>query len=219
MGDGFDQDISAVQGIKALPTILNIVCRSTGMRFAAVARVTEQRWVACGVRDDISFGLQPGGELQVEQTLCHEIRQRGTAIVIDNVAEDAVYHGHHTPRIFGLQSYISVPIKLEDGSFFGTLCAIDPEPHRLNTPETIEMFGMFADFIGYHLSSLDRMKASEAALMDERETSALREQFIAVLGHDLRNPVASIKSGVHLLAKEVHSQRKLERVSILLHLC
>ena len=53
-----------------------------------------------------------------------------------------------------MQSYISMPIRLTDGSMFGTLCAIDPEPHRLKTPETIEMFEMFAEVIGYQLSAI-----------------------------------------------------------------
>jgi hypothetical protein len=34
-----------------------------------VARVTEQRWVCCAVRDEIELGLVPGGELEVETTL------------------------------------------------------------------------------------------------------------------------------------------------------
>ena len=42
----------------------------------------------------------------------------------------------------------------------------------------------------------------EATLMDERETSALREQFIAVLGHDLRNPLAGIGGGVELMMRD-----------------
>ena len=37
--------------------------------------------------------------------------------------------------------------------------------------------------------------------MSERETSELREQFIAVLGHDLRNPLASIAAGARMLTK------------------
>ena len=57
-------DIAAVQGIAAVPRILEVVCRSTGMGFAAVARVTEQRWICCAVRDEIAFGLTPGGELE-----------------------------------------------------------------------------------------------------------------------------------------------------------
>jgi hypothetical protein len=32
--------------------------------------VDDDRWIACGVRDDINFGLKPGGELKVETTLC-----------------------------------------------------------------------------------------------------------------------------------------------------
>jgi signal transduction histidine kinase len=197
--NNFEEDIAAVGSIKAIPTILNVVCRTTGMRFAAVARVTEDRWIACSVHDDIAFGLQPGGELKVESTICHEIRQSGKAVIIDHVSQDAIYRDHHTPAIYGLQSYISMPIRLADGSFFGTLCAIDPEPHQLNTPEIISMFEMFAEVIGYHLSAIDRLHSTETNLLNERQTSALREQFIAVLGHDLRNPVAAIHGGMHLL--------------------
>jgi len=195
-------DIAAVQDIAAVPRILEVVCRSTGMGFAAVARITEERWVCCAVRDEIEFGLPLGGELEVRTTLCHEIRQSYEAVVIDSVAEDAVYCGHHTPAKYGFQSYISMPIILADGTFFGTLCAIDPRPARLNTPQTVGMFKLFAELIAIHLEAVDRLAASEARLLSERETSELREQFIAVLGHDLRNPLASIAAGTKMLTKE-----------------
>lgn len=48
---------------------------------------------------------------------------------------------------------------------------------------------------------------AEAAILAEHETAVLREQFIAVLGHDLRNPIASIGAGVHLLGKDALSDR------------
>jgi len=35
--------------------------------------------------------------------------------------------------------------------------------------------------------------------LDERKTAELREQFIAVLGHDLRNPLAAISGSAELL--------------------
>jgi signal transduction histidine kinase len=201
MATDLSADLAAVQSISAVPHILEVVCRSTGMGFAAVARVTEQRWVCCAVRDEIEFGLTPGGELEVETTICHEIRQSHEAVVIDNVAEDVAYCGHHTPAKYGFQSYISMPIVLSDGTFFGTLCAIDPRPARLNTPQTIGMFKLFAELIATHLEAVDRLAASEARLLSERETSELREQFIAVLGHDLRNPLASIAAGTKMLTK------------------
>jgi hypothetical protein len=62
-------DLAAIAKIDAVPKILEVVCRTTGMGFAAVARVTKDRWVACAVRDQIAFGLQSGGELQVKTTI------------------------------------------------------------------------------------------------------------------------------------------------------
>jgi sigma-B regulation protein RsbU (phosphoserine phosphatase) len=55
------------------------------------------------------------------------------------------------------------------------------------------------------LSARDQSRSSEAVaranLKDERNTSELREQFIAVLGHDLRNPLASISAGARILLR------------------
>ncbi len=201
MDGGLQADIEAVGAISAVPTILDVVCRLTGMGFAAVARVTEQRWICCAVNDLIQFGLQPGGELKVETTICHEVREMRAPVVIDHVAEDTLYCRHHTPAMYGFQSYISMPIVLKDGRFFGTLCAIDPRPRRLKNPETMGMFKLFAELIAFHLDTGERLAASEASLTGERQNSELREHFIAVLGHDLRNPLASIDAGARLLQK------------------
>ncbi|MDB5413831.1 MAG: histidine kinase [Rubritepida sp.] len=199
MASDFESDIVAIESITAVPTILDVVCRTTGMGFAAIARVTEDRWIACAVRDDIEFGLRPGGELKVETTICHEIRASGGAVIINHVAEDDAYFGHPTAAQYGFQSYISMPILLSDGRFFGTLCAIDPRPAKLKTPEVIGMFKLFAELIGFHLEAHERLAESASKLKEERETAELREQFIAVLGHDLRNPLAAISSGTRLL--------------------
>ncbi len=104
-------DVAAVGRIDVAATILEVVCRTTGMGFAAIARVTEDRWVACAVRDEIAFGLVPGGELELQTTICDEIRQSGTPVAIDHVAQDAAFSGHPTPALYGFQSYISLPTR------------------------------------------------------------------------------------------------------------
>ncbi len=210
-----DADVAAIASLEVMPTILDVICRTTGMGFAAVARVTEDRWIACSVRDDIAFGLKPGGELAVETTICHDIRQSGKAVVIDDVAADAAFRDHPVPAMYGFKSYISVPIMLASGRFFGTLCAIDPRPAHVNTAETISMFKMFADLIAAHLDAVERVTTSEATLLDERQASALREQFIAVLGHDLRNPLAAIDAGMHLLLRTPLTEKATRTVGMI----
>lgn len=194
------EDIAAVGRIDAVPKILEVVCRTTGMGFAAVARVTEDRWVACAVKDEIAFGLKPGGELMIGSTICNEIRQTGESVVIDHVSEDPLFRDHHTPRQYGFESYISTPIR-HRGQFFGTLCAIDPNPKGLRSTEALATLEIFAELIGSHLDAQEQLARSEAALMDELQTAELRDQFIAVLGHDLRNPLASIDGGMRLLSR------------------
>ncbi|HEV2157117.1 GAF domain-containing sensor histidine kinase [Bradyrhizobium sp.] len=202
----FDSDIAKVSGIAAVPTILDVVSRTTGMGFTAVARVTEDRWITCASRDELAFGLKPGDELKVETTICHEIRQSREAVIIDDVDQDAVYCSHHTPAQYGFKSYISMPIIMADGKFFGTLCAIDPKPRKLNTPEVVGMFKLFAELIAFHLDAADKVEVSEGKLALEQRSAELREQFIAVLGHDLRNPLASIGGGLRLLRKKVDAE-------------
>ena len=195
------RDIAAVARISAVPSLLRLICQNTGMGVAAVARVTDGTWTACAVQDDIQFGLLPGGQLDVKTTLCSESRTARRPVVIDHASLDPVYRDHHTPRIYHIESYISVPIIRPDGTYFGNLCAIDPRPAVVSDPRTVTMFTVFADLIALQLESEDRQVATESALVDARATGELREQFIAVLGHDLRNPLAAVGAAAEVLIR------------------
>ncbi|WP_081177105.1 GAF domain-containing sensor histidine kinase [Rhizobium rhizosphaerae] len=192
--DEAQEAVDLIQRIGIVPKLLDVCCRVTGMGFAAVARVTETHWIAAQVLDQSDFGLKAGGQLKVDTTICHEIRSHRTAVVIDDVSQDPAYAAHHTPAIYGLQSYIAMPIILSDGTFYGTLCAVDAKPHRLNTPEVTGLFTLFAELLAFHIDAQRRA-------VEQDETGALRERFIAVLGHDLRNPLASLDAGTRMLAK------------------
>ncbi|WP_027134066.1 GAF domain-containing sensor histidine kinase [Geminicoccus roseus] len=202
MNSAIAADIAKIGRLSAVPSILEIVSAMTGLRFAAVARVTDDSWTACAVLDKVGFGLKVGGELEVTTTLCHEIRSARTPIVIEQVSDDSLYCGHHTPRIYGFESYISVPIIRRNGEMFGTICALDPLPARLRDGKILEMVQLYAELIAAQLEIEEQLAASQTALQSEVETGNLREQFIAVLGHDLRNPLFSIMSGLRLLQRQ-----------------
>jgi signal transduction histidine kinase len=63
------------------------------------------------------------------------------------------------------------------------------------------MFRLFADLIAKSLDAQRRLATTESALVEERTDRELREQFIAVLGHDLRGPMTSISRLTDLLLK------------------
>lgn len=199
MPNDFQADIDIINRIDHLPDMLAVICTMTGMRFSAVARVTEERWVACLVRDGIALGLEAGAELPVKSTLCDEVRQTRQPIIIDHVATDAIFASHHTPALYKFQSYISVPISLPDGEFFGVLCALDPAPCTVDTPAIRDLFRLLTNMIGSQIATRRHAATTETRLTEERAEAGLREQFVAILGHDLRNPLASVRSGMSLL--------------------
>ncbi|MEX2520394.1 MAG: GAF domain-containing sensor histidine kinase, partial [Paracoccaceae bacterium] len=197
----FQDDIDAIGRNTQIPALLESVLLATGMGFAAVARVTESRWITCRALDNISFGLGPGDELEVETTLCHVVRLSGDEIVIDDAATDPVYAAHPTPARYGFRSFISVPIRRADGSLFGTLCALDPAPRRLSDLRVLSMFRLFAKLIGESLESDEKLRLSENAVDHERHLADAQERFIAILAHDLRNPISVLTSGFRVMER------------------
>lgn len=206
LGDSAEEilrDIESVGRLDAVPTLLRVLCDVTGMGFAAVARVTEGTWTACAVDDRIQFGIGPGGQLDVKTTLCIEARAAREPIAIDQASTDPRYCNHHTPKLYQIESYVSVPIIFPDGRYFGNLCAIHPAPASVANPRVIGMFEGFARLIGSQLHSELNRERDASTLRDERASGELRDQFIAILGHDLRNPLQAIFATSELLERRL----------------
>jgi signal transduction histidine kinase len=201
--DDLSGDLAAVSRIDALPAILEVVCRITGLGYAAVARVTADRWVACAVRDEIDFGVRAGSELLIETTICNEIRDSGETVAIDHVAEDPRYCRHPTPAAYGFQSYISTPIVLRDGRFFGTLCAVDRRPAQVNRPDIVGTCKLFAQLIAFHLDQRELLADLEVEVI--RRTAALRadRQALRALAGRLQRVREEERAA---LARELHDE-------------
>jgi len=67
----------------------------------------------------------------------------------------------------------------------------------------------------YEQNLLDTINFAEQELEHEKEIAELRDQFIAVLGHDLRNPLGAIKSGSSLLLRSELSDREIKVVNMI----
>ncbi len=199
MTESFSQDIDAIGRISAVPTILRTMRAATGLRFTLIARVTQERWIACAVHDEIAFGLQPGGELDVATTLCSEVRDSRTPIIIDHASIDPIYSQHRTPKMYQFESYIAVPIFRRNGEYFGNICGLDPLPRSLRDGKTLATLELFSELISTQLEADAENESTRRELEAQREVAQLRERFMAVLGHDVRNPLSSIVTGTELL--------------------
>ncbi|MDJ1473561.1 GAF domain-containing sensor histidine kinase [Xanthocytophaga flava] len=213
-------DVERVKQIPIIPNMLEVICRSTGMGFAAVARVTEKHWIACSVHDEIAFGLKSGEELPIQTTICNEVRHDNQSVVIDHVAEDEYFRNHHTPKLYGFESYISVPIRLKNGEFFGTLCAIDPKPALLNNQTTIGMFNLFSDLIAFYLQSVELLEQGNTRIdnLNRQVNDAQDEirQYEFITSHNLREPLRQLRMFTTMLvtATEQNQNEKAKTLAL-----
>lgn len=215
MAPTIEADLAAIARISAVPTILKTVRALTDLRFTLVARVLPDRWIACAVHDEIDFGLAAGGELDVNTTFCSVVRATDQPVVMDHASQDPKYAAHPTPKLYGFESYVAVPLYRKNGEYFGTLCGLDPLPQPVNNEKTLATMALFAELISTQLEAEEQHALDRVDLAKQREAVQLREQFIAVLGHDVRNPLGSIVMGTELLlrrASDSGDRRTLERV-------
>ena len=52
-----ESSVESIGRVSAVQSILKAVSELTGMRYVVVARVTDERWIACAVLDEMEFGL------------------------------------------------------------------------------------------------------------------------------------------------------------------
>lgn len=100
-----------------------------------------------------------------------------------------------------VRSYVSVPIVAKNGELFGALCALDSRVMTINEVEIIKMLELFTDLIAFHLHHAEELARKEAQLIEARKTAGLRDKFIGILGHDVRNPIGAILNVAELLLR------------------
>ena len=153
--------MAEVQAISFVPRILQAITEITGMRFTCIARVTEDSWTICSVYDAAGFGLVPGNELPIDTTFCQGVRATGQPVVFDSASASDIYCDHPSPKLYGFDSYASLPLYWANGEFFGTLCALDPLPATPSNPATLATLTLFAELISNQLHTEAELQSSK----------------------------------------------------------
>jgi len=157
------------------------------------------------------LSVAPDGQIvRINHTLTDWLGERAVVIPgtrihdVLSVGGKIAYETHIVPllRMQGFVHEIALDLLDQDGKRIPFIANASerrsPEGEHLST-----RFALFraTDRRAYEHALLQARTAAETAALREKETALLREQFIAVLGHDLRNPLAAIISGVRVLKR------------------
>ncbi|MEN5425436.1 GAF domain-containing sensor histidine kinase [Stenotrophomonas pennii] len=205
------------------------------MRVALIGEVGERQWHAIHVLDRAGLGISPGLQLDLVNTFCRDVTATREAIWFADYRQDPERCDSPIPAMHGFRSYVSVPVVLADGRVFGTLCTLDPDPRPV-TDEILHAMQALAAVVAEQIgapqvretdepdeeakqdrpsSPESRLRASEVLNSALRQEGKEREEFIAVLAHDLRNPLQAIRVTSDLLSLSATSEAQQ---SLLRHL-
>ncbi len=103
-------------------------------------------------------------------------------------------------RMQGFFEEVSLQLQAPDGQRLDVLMNAQERRDENDRPLFTRIMLYKATDRHLYEANLRRSKdLAESNLLDARETALLREQFIAVLGHDLRNPLGALVMGTALL--------------------
>ncbi|MEI8233786.1 MAG: ATP-binding protein [Verrucomicrobiota bacterium] len=151
----------------------------------------------------------------------HTILEPEVLVVLDALADPRFATNPYVLGEPGIRFYAGVPLTTREGHALGALCVMDTAPRERFEPEQKEALKT----LGRHLMGQIEIRYSSAFLAralrerrqaeqaqqerlleHERELARLNEMkdhFLALLAHELRNPLASIVNALELLRSPV----------------
>ena len=86
---------------------------------------------------------------------------------------------------------------------------------RVTLMRAVERRRYERDLVDARLAASAAGAATQSSLDLERKDAELREQFIAVLGHDLRNPLAAISGAARMLGRDLQTERSARLLKLM----
>jgi PAS domain S-box-containing protein len=127
-----------------------------------------------------------------EGSACAQAMQKGERIIIEDVECDPTYERHlRVAADAGYRAVQSTPLKSHDGTILGMLSTHFRLPQRLSDRNQ-----RLLDLYARHAADLIERIRFEQTL---KEADRRKDEFLAMLAHELRNPLAPIRNALQIL--------------------
>lgn len=164
--------------------------------------------------------LQAGDSVNLGDSYCrHMVDGCRPYLVVENSAGDPVFSALPATRDLGIGAYMGVPLYRSDGSLYGTLCALHPEPRRAQ-PGEVELLTLAGRIVAQAFEAEENRLAErrmaraalEQALVQEQEARARaegalrqRNDFLTRAAHELRTPLTILQLQVDVLRRKMEA--------------
>jgi diguanylate cyclase (GGDEF)-like protein len=194
-----DAAVATVAHSDSIATLLLLASEIAGSKVALLARVTDEVWTVCAAREVSAAGVSVDYRLPLGLPVRVGLSAMGVPIYITHSGQQSFAALPSSPIACGF----AAPVVLANGRYFGVLCALDRiSPDRVDG-RIESKFKRLSSVVASQIDQLELRDREKTGLLVERSAGQLREQFISILGRDLRNPLQAIFASSDLLARQL----------------
>lgn len=194
---------------RAFDDVVRLVSQLLNAPIAAVNLIARGRqWF----KSEIGLGTR---EMPLDDSICRFALLEEQQLVVPDTRDDPRFACN--PLVTGpsnLRFYAGALLKTRDGVPLGTLCVLDNKPRPQGLTEE-EQF-MLVTMAHQVMTQIELRKSSEeqaALIVALRRADQRKDEFLAMLAHELRNPLAPIVSAATMLANFELDPKMVHRAS------
>ena len=154
----------------------------------------------------------PGTVASIEGSVVEDMVDGGRTIYRDDMSEPA-YAEEADFLALGLRSRVVAPI-LSGAATIGAISVVRREPSAFSAGE-IELLGLLGRLVGSAIQNIRAYEAERTTVEELRRLSALRADFVSLVSHELRSPMASVIGSARTLEQRWRELSPEQRESFL----
>ncbi|AWL07251.1 histidine kinase [Massilia oculi] len=181
---------------RSFDDVVRLVSQLLSAPIAAVNLIARGRqWF----KSEIGLGVR---EMPLDDSICRFALLEEQQMIVPDTREDPRFRCNPlVTRDAGLRFYAGAQLRTRDGVALGTLCVLDhkPRPQGLSEQEQF-VLATLAHQIMSQIELRKAMAEQEALIAALRQSDQRKDEFLAMLAHELRNPLAPIVSAATMLS-------------------
>jgi len=206
LGSSLDQNQAFAAFIRELRGLISFE------RTAIVLLEDGRLRVFAAAGEGVDSVFPPGTVASVEGSVVEDLVDGGRTIYRDDMSEP-MYAEEADFVALGLRSRVVAPI-LSGAATIGAISVVRREPGAFSDGE-IELLGLLGRLVGSALQNIRAYEAERTTVEELRRLSALRADFVSLVSHELRSPMASVIGSARTLEQRWRELSPEQRESFL----
>ena len=155
--------------------VLKFLYQRFGFNLWMITRTEGDDWIVLQSEDN-GYNVKPGQVFHWADSFCSQMVQGKAPRIAPYSPDIPLYREAPINKLVDIQAYIGQPLVKEDGSLFGTLCAIDPRPQPAELVKEAELIDLLGEMLSRILQA--ELRESEQTRKAELfETEALSDSL------------------------------------------